>query len=580
MASDDRRLHPLSWVFTAAQFAKGFIVPALVLLVASGGGSYELWGGLFVGPVIAAALVQYRVYRYRLAADEMVVRDGILTRTERHIPYERIQNIDLVQNPLHRLCRVALVRVETASGTRPEAVMRVLSLDAVAEMHARVFAGRPAAPDATATDAAGGVGGRRGGPAPPVATDGPADVGEPPPGGAGEPGVGESPPGGAGEPGGRVPLPEALQPGSRRGDGAAGERHGRVLLRVPTGELVKLGVISNKGMVVVAAALGLLAQSRPDGDFLEPVWRTAAERLPLGAAAEWLTGLRMADPVLTGVLLAVTLVAAAFVLLRVLSVAWFLLQLHGFTLTRRGSDLRADYGLFTRIRRTIPTGRIQSLTATESPLHRRFRRQSLELRTVGGGASTDDDVDFDPSSDGGRAESQWLAPMVETAQVPHLLRQVLPEVDLAGVTWRRLAAGARRRIFVRGLAVAAAATLLATLPAGAWGLALAPPAALWAAVHARRWAAHAAWAVTAWGVLFRSGWWTRKLAIVPLARIQTVGLGESPFDRRHRMASVRIDTAGGAASGYTIAIPYLEKAVAADVVRRLHAEAGGREFRW
>ncbi len=567
MASDDRRLHPLSWVFTAAQFAKGFIVPALVLLVASGGGSYELWGALFIGPVIVAALVQYRVYRYRLSTDEMVVRDGILTRTERHIPYERIQNIDLVQNPLHRLCRVALVRVETASGTRPEAVMRVLSLDAVTEMHARVFAGRGAAPDAIATDAPGGVGGGPGGAAPSVAIDGPAGVREPPPAGACEPG-------------GRVPLHEAWQQGSRRGDGAAGERHGRVLLRVPTGELVKLGVISNKGMVVVAAALGLLAQSRPDGDFLEPVWRTAAERLPLGAAAEWLTGLRMANPVMTGVLLAVTLVAAAFVLLRVLSVAWFLLQLHGFILTRRGSDLRADYGLFTRIRRTIPTARIQSLTATESPLHRRFRRQSLELRTVGGGASSDGDVDFDPSSDGGKAESQWLAPMVETAQVPVLLRQVLPEVDLAGVAWRRLAAGARRRILVRGLAVAAAVTLLATLPAGAWGLALAPPAALAALLHAHRWVAHAAYAVTAWGVLFRSGWWTRRLAIVPLARIQTVGLGESPFDRRHRMASVRIDTAGGAASGYTIAIPYLERAVASEIVSGLYGEAGRRAFRW
>ena len=559
MASDDRRLHPLSWVFTAAQFAKGFIVPALVFLVASGGGSFELWGGLFIGPVIVAALVQYRVYRYRLAADEMVVRDGILTRTERHIPYERIQNIDLVQNPLHRLCRVALVRVETASGTRPEAVMRVLSLDAVAEMHARVFAGRPAAEDGT------GVGG--------------AAVGVPWRGGSRVIDGAEGP---AGAPG--APAPAAAADGPARGRPAApaagGEPRDRLLLRVPPGELVKLGVISNKGMVVVAAALGLLAQSRPDGSFVEPVLRSAADRLPLGAAAEWLTGLRMANPVLTGVVLAVTLVAAAFVLLRVLSVAWFLLQLHGFTLTRRGSDLRADYGLFTRVRRTIPTGRIQSLTATESPLHRRFGRQSLELRTVGGAASTGDDVDFDPSSDGGKAESQWLAPMVETAQVPHLLRQVLPEVDLDAVAWRRLAAGARRRVIVRGLAVAAALTLLATLPAGSWGLALAPPAALAAFLHAHRWVAHAAWAVTEWGVLFRSGWWIRRLAIVPLTRIQTVGLGESPFDRRHRMASVRIDTAGGAASGYTIAIPYLERTVAAEVVRRLYAEAGRRAFRW
>ena len=559
MASDDRRLHPLSWVFTAAQFAKGFIVPALLLLVASGGGSYELWGGLFIGPVIAVALVQYRVYRYRLAADEMVVRDGILTRTERHIPYERIQNIDLVQNPLHRLCRVALVRVETASGTRPEAVMRVLSLDAVAEMHARVFAGRPAAQDGTE---AGG-----------------AAVAAAWPGGSGVTDGGQRPAGAPGAPALAAATGEAAG-GHAEALAAAGDSRDRLLLRVATGELVKLGVISNKGMVVVAAALGLLAQSRPDGDFVEPVLRSAAERLPLGAAAEWLTGLRTANPVLTGVLLAVTLVAAALVLLRVLSVAWFLLQLHGFTLTRRGSDLRADYGLLTRVRRTIPTRRIQSLTATESPLHRWFRRQSLELRTVGGAASSGDDVDFDPSSDGGKAESQWLAPMVDAAQVPHLLRQVLPEVDLAGVAWRRLAAGARRRVLVRGLAVAVALTLLATLPAGPWGLALAPPAALAAFLHAHRWVAHAAWAVTAWGVLFRSGWWTRRLAIVPLARIQTVGLGESPFDRRHRMASVRIDTAGGAAGGYTIAIPYLEKTVAADVARRLYAEAGERQFRW
>ena len=557
MASDDRRLHPLSWVFTAAQFAKGFIVPALVFLVASGGGSFELWGGLFIGPVIVAALVQYRVYRYRLAADEMVVRDGILTRTERHIPYERIQNIDLVQNPLHRLCRVALVRVETASGTRPEAVMRVLSLDAVAEMHARVFAGRSAAEDGTGA----------GGAAVAAAWPGGSGVADGVEGPAGTPGVPAAAAATAGPAGGRAEAPAAV-----------GDPRDRLLLRVPTGELVKLGIVSNKGMVVVAAALGLLAQIRP-GDSLESVLRSAAEWLPLGAAAEWLTGLRMANPVLTGVLLAVTLVAAALVLLRVLSVAWFLLQLHGFTLTRRGSDLRADYGLLTRVRRTIPTGRIQSLTATESPLHRRFRRQSLELRTVGG-ASTGDDVDFDPSSDGGKAESQWLAPMVETARVPVLLRQVLPEVDLAAVAWRRLAAGARRRVLVRGLAVAAALTVLATLPAGPWGLALAPPAALAAFLHARRWVAHAGWAVTAWGVLFRSGWWTRRLAIVPLARIQTVGLGESPFDRRHRMASVRIDTAGAGAGGYTIAIPYLERTVAVEVVRHLYAEAGGRAFHW
>ncbi len=542
MASDDRRLHPLSWIFTAAQFAKGFIVPVLLLLVASGGDGYELWGSLFIGPVIAAAVLHHRVYRYRLAEDEIVVRDGLLTRTERHIPYGRIQNIDLVRNPLHRLCKVALVRVETASGTRPEAVMRVLSLDAVAEMHGRVFAGRPAARDANAAASAGGaaVGALPGRPAPPAAADGPTGAQE----------------------------------------DARGAPRERVLLQVPASELVKLGIVSNKGMVVVGAVLGLLAQGRPDENAFEPVLRFAADRLPLGAAAEWLTGVRMASPGLTAVLLVAALVALAFVVLRILSVGWFLLQLHGFTLTRRGSDLGADYGLFTRVSRTIPTGRIQSLTATESPLHRWFRRQSLELRTVGGADSDDANLDFDSPSGGPKAESQWLAPMVETAQVASLLRQVLPDVDLPGVAWRPLAGRARRRVLVRGLGAAAALTLLGGLAAGPWGLVIALPAAFTACLHADRYVAHAAYALTGWGVLFRSGWWTRKLAIVPLARIQTVGLAESPFDRRHGMASVRIDTAGAAAGGYTVAIPYLERTVAADVVQRLYAEAGRRAFRW
>ena len=537
MAADDRRLHPLSWLFTAAQFAKGFIVPLLLVTAASRGAGYELWGALAVGPVVAAAVLHYRVYRYRLAADEMVVRDGILTRTERRIPYRRIQNIDRVQNPLHRLCGVALVRVETAGGARPEAVMRVLSLDAAAEMHARVFAGRPAAGETAGPPNPRGV--RLDALPAAISAAGAIDAGE-------------------------------TAPAASR----------RLLLRVPAGELVKLGIVSNKGMVVVVAALGLLAQARPDEDLFEPLLRSAADRLPLGAAADWLSALRSADPLLTVALLGVSFLVLTVLLLRVLSVGWFLLQLHGFTLTRRGSDLRADYGLFTRVSRTIPTGRIQSLTATESPLHRWFRRQSLELRTVGGAASADVDVDYDASSGGPKAESQWLAPMVETAQVPDLLRQVLPEVDLAAVAWQPLAARARRRIFVRGLGVAAAATLLAGIAAGSWGLALGPPAAFAALLHARRWAARAGYALTAWGVLFRSGWWTRRLAMVPLARIQTVGLGESPFDRRHGMASVRIDTAGAAAAGYTIAIPYLEKTVAAEVVDRLYAEAGRRAFRW
>ena len=507
-ASDDRRLHPLSWMFMAAQFAKGFIVPAIFVVFASGGGSsYELWAAVLIVPAAFGAVVKYVVFRYRLAEDEMVVRDGILTRTERHIPYARIQNIDLVQNPLHRFFRVALVRVETASGSKPEAVMRVLSLDAVSEMRACVFEGRHETASAEA------------------------------------------------------------------GDGSDSSTAGDVLLQLPPREIVKLGIVSNKGLVVVGAAMGLYWQrggwARNTGDLIEQY---------LGSAMRWVPEVAFESPVLSGILVGGTFLIVAVILLRAFSVGWFILKLHAFTLSRRGNDLGAEYGLFTRVTRTIPTARIQSLKSTETPLHRAFGRQSVEMRTVGGGATDDDD--FGAQQGMPKAERQWLAPMVDTARVPTLLRDVDEQVELDGVAWTPIASRAWRRIFRRWMAVVAPMTLIAGVVVDFWALALGIPALLLAYANARLYVRHASYALTAWGVLFRAGWWTRTMTLVRYGKIQTVALGESPFDRRHGMASVRVDTAGAEAGGHTIAIPYLEQAVAVDMTHRLYDEANRRAFRW
>ena len=103
---------------------------------------------------------------------------------------------------------------------------------------------------------------------------------------------------------------------------------------------------------------------------------------------------------------------------------------------------------------------------------------------------------------------------------------------------------------------------------------------IFAFFHAHLYVRHAAYALTSWGVLFRTGWWTRTLTLIHYGKIQTVALGESPFDRRNGMASVRIDTAGGESGAHTIAIPYLDQAVAVNVTRRLYDEANCREFHW
>ena len=68
--------------------------------------------------------------------------------------------------------------------------------------------------------------------------------------------------------------------------------------------------------------------------------------------------------------------------------------------------------------------------------------------------------------------------------------------------------------------------------------------------------------------------------MVRFNKMQTVVLNESPFDRRKRMASVAVDTAGAAQMGHRIDIPYLDKEVAEAVAQRLYGEASHTEYSW
>jgi putative membrane protein len=133
---------------------RALLVPgvAVVFTAGSSGRDWEVWLTVLVIPYAIAAVVRSLSYRYRFDADELVVRKGWVFRSERHIPYARIQNIDAVQNVFHRALGVADVRVETASGGEPEATMTVLPVAALAEMRDFVFRGRQGTVTAMAGD--------------------------------------------------------------------------------------------------------------------------------------------------------------------------------------------------------------------------------------------------------------------------------------------------------------------------------------------------------------------------------------------------------------------------------------------
>ena len=145
--------------------------------------------------------------------------------------------------------------------------------------------------------------------------------------------------------------------------------------------------------------------------------------------------------------------------------------------------------------------------------------------------------------------------------------------------WQPVHPRAFRRRFRAWLVVVAAISAVLAPPLGYWTLALAALLAGWLAFVAWRQVTHLGWAGTDAVVLFRRGWIWRFTTAVPLARIQAVGRHESPFDRRHGMARVRVDTAG-ASEAFRVDVPYLGRDTASDLHRRLAAAAAGTAFRW
>lgn len=121
------RLHPLTLALGLFTAARRLIIPAIPLLFINNrliGISLLLL--MSVGTV-ATLLIRYFTFSYRIEGGDLITKEGIFERTERHIPLEQIQEIRIEQSVLQRLFDVVEAKIETASGQGAEASLSVLS---------------------------------------------------------------------------------------------------------------------------------------------------------------------------------------------------------------------------------------------------------------------------------------------------------------------------------------------------------------------------------------------------------------------------------------------------------------------
>lgn len=285
----------------------------------------------------------------------------------------------------------------------------------------------------------------------------------------------------------------------------------RELFRVTQKELVLLGIvgIDLRLLSLVTVLLPIISPSLRE-QFVDP-----------------LVGLAITAP-----LAAAAIVVIAALVSGVLAVTSY----YGFRLARQNDELLYERGLLQRFSGTIPLEKVQTLSIKENFIARRLGYASLAVETAG----------YAP----GDAGSQSAVPLADRSRVFALGQSI---ESFEPVDFERPPKRARERYIVRYSLLALVAVVAAfaadnyTDLTFAWYVTLAFFPIAFVAAHLK-WL-NLGYDVQSEYILLREGFWTRTITIVPYYRVQTVLDSQTVFQRRRRLATLVVDTAGS--SGLT-----------------------------
>ena len=120
-----RRTSPKGLVVGTVVNLRNAILPMAAALFGSGGFAK---GTIYVLPALLLVLaftfffswLAWRHFRYRLGDSDIRVERGLLSRTARSVPYERIQDVSIEQSFVPRLFGMVQVKFETGAGGKDE----------------------------------------------------------------------------------------------------------------------------------------------------------------------------------------------------------------------------------------------------------------------------------------------------------------------------------------------------------------------------------------------------------------------------------------------------------------------------
>ncbi len=153
------RIHPAGMLITALGTARRWIglaaFPGIAALLNGEFGMRTIFLVLLAAGLLAVlsaiwGVLEWRATTYRISGGAFHFKRGVLQKSERSLPLDRVQSVNTVQGIVQRLFGVVEVRVEAAGGGgEPEISLSAISRDAARTLREELTSARRASPEAS-----------------------------------------------------------------------------------------------------------------------------------------------------------------------------------------------------------------------------------------------------------------------------------------------------------------------------------------------------------------------------------------------------------------------------------------------
>jgi Predicted membrane protein len=438
--SERRSLHPLYLLISVIGAVRGFI-PVVAIVLLRGVNWEEALRWYWIAGAAALLLVfvgfsylQWRKFGFWLEEDRIVIRRGILFRDEKTIYYTRIHSVNVEQPLMHRLLRVAKLKIETpGGGKQADGYLDVLSMAEANRIKSllRDKAGQ------TGTAQAGRM--------------------EPDRAGAG-PAAGEAS-GTAAAAGGHT-VPEdagamrTAEVSAPQLPGGVMEKESGVYFRLDTAKLLQAAATSLNFGLVAAFVAGLISFADDFIDLLLPehYWEHVVE-----------DSMDLMPGSMVVAIGAIIIILFAWLL----SLVLYIVKYSGFEVRREGGQIALSYGLLEKKSFLFEPKKVQAVLISESLLRQPFGYGEIKLQVI--------------SSD--KQEQLMLHPFIKLSRAQELIDEFVPQMKLHAAD--KLAPSPRRALlyYVRTYLLIAAAVCAVCIgwfgTPGVWSLLLIPLVFWW-----------------------------------------------------------------------------------------------------